>query len=72
VFVGPWGADAVVAVLSGARAVVWGVDAADPDAALLGRVADAHFGRLDVTGSHAQAVERAALLAPPPAPASVR
>jgi hypothetical protein len=69
VFVGPWGADAVVAVLSGAHAVVWGVDAADPDVALLGRVADAHFGRLDVAGSHAQAVERAALLSPEPAPA---
>ena len=72
VFVGPWGAAAVVAVLSGAHAVVWGVDAADPDVALLGRVADAHFGRLDVASSHAQAVERAALLSPEPAPASAR
>jgi hypothetical protein len=68
-FVGPYGATAVAAVLSGTPAVVWGARVDDdPDLTLLGRLADGPFGGLHaVDGSAEEAVERAAALLAPEA-----
>jgi hypothetical protein len=74
-FVGPYGATAVAAVLSGTPAVVWGAGVEDaPDLTLLGRLAEGPFGDLHgVDGTAEQAVERAvALLAPRATPISAR
>jgi hypothetical protein len=72
-YVGRYGADAYVAVLSGVPAVVWGHGAEDaPDLALAGRLAEGPFGRLEAVDSPAEARARAAELVEDPAAAAVR
>jgi hypothetical protein len=72
-FVGRYGADAYIAVLSGAPAVVWGHEAADAaDLALAGRLAEGPFGTLEAVDSPAEAHARAAELQGDHAPAAVR
>jgi len=71
-FVGRYGADAYIAVLSGAAAVVWGHEAADAaDLALAGRLAEGSFGTIEAVGSPAEARVRAAELQADHAPAAV-
>ncbi len=70
-YVGPWGATAVAAVLSGTPAVVWGIGIDErPDLALLGRLADGPFGDLHAAaGTAEQALEHAAAILAPEATA---
>jgi hypothetical protein len=59
-YVGPYGADAYVAVLSGAPAVVWGACPEDePDLALARRLAEGPFGMIETFVSEAEARKRA-------------
>jgi hypothetical protein len=72
-YVGLYGPDAYVAVLSGLPSIVFGHRPEDePDLALAGRLAEGPFGRISAAGSAAEALELATSLWAERAPAVVR